>query len=76
MSASVELRNGALPAMGPTFFEHCLESQLPARPSLVLVEFTVNLDHNPAAFERMLRKLLCRGLQSSSCRRTRGGSWT
>ncbi|EOD08437.1 hypothetical protein EMIHUDRAFT_106136 [Emiliania huxleyi CCMP1516] len=50
--------SGALPATGPSFFEHCLESQLPAAPHLILVEFTVNLDHNPAAFERMLRKLL------------------
>lgn len=55
---SITDHNGALPATGPSFFEHCLESQLPAAPHLILVEFTVNLDHNPAAFERMLRKLL------------------
>jgi len=57
-ASSVVLHNGALPATGPSFFEHCLESQLPATADVVLVEFTVNLDHNPDAFERMLRKLL------------------
>ena len=55
--------NGALPATGPAFFEHCLDGQLPAAeatapPRLVLVEFGVNTDGDPAAFERMLRKLL------------------
>jgi hypothetical protein len=55
---SVSMHNGALPATGPSFFEHCLASQLPAKPDLVLVEFTLNLDHQPAAFERLLRKLL------------------
>ena len=55
---SVSLHNGALPATGPSFFEHCMASQLPAAPDLVLVEFTVNLDHQPAAFERLIRKLL------------------
>jgi hypothetical protein len=57
-SLSVSLHNGALPATGPSFFEHCMASQLPAAPDLVLVEFTVNLDHQPAAFERLIRKLL------------------
>ena len=59
--------NGALPATGPAFFEHCVEGQLPAPTSpamaaassrLVLVEFGVNTDGDPAAFERLLRKLL------------------
>ena len=51
--------NGALPATGPGFFEHCLEGQLPARAAhLVLLEFAANTDKEPAAFERMLRKLL------------------
>ena len=55
---SVSLHNGALPATGPSFFEHCMASQLPAAPDLVLVEFTVNLNHQPAALERLIRKLL------------------
>ena len=51
--------NGALPATGPGFFEHCLEGQLPARAAhLVLLEFAANTDKEPATFERMLRKLL------------------
>ena len=56
--------NGALPATGPAFFEHCVEGQLrfqqpfPNAPRLVLVEFGVNTDGQPAAFERLLRKLL------------------
>ena len=56
--------NGALPATGPAFFEHCVEGQLrfqqphPNVPRLVLVEFGVNTDGKPAAFERLLRKLL------------------
>ena len=57
-NVTVSVHNGALPATGPSFFEHCLTSQLPAEPDLVLVEFTVNLDHQPAAFERLVRKLL------------------
>ena len=60
--------NGALPATGPAFFEHCVAGQLPlaaaaaaasAAPSqLVLLEFGVNTDGEPDAFERLLRKLL------------------
>ena len=56
--------NGALPATGPAFFEHCVEGQLPpthgaaSAPLLVLLEFGVNTDGEPAAFERLLRKLL------------------
>lgn len=62
--ASISHHNGALPATGPAFFEHCVEGQLGsvhARgvvPRLVLVEFGVNTDGQPAAFERLLRKLL------------------
>ena len=53
--------NGALPATGPAFFEHCVGGQLrfnqphAAAPRLVLVEFGVNTDGQPAAFERLLR---------------------
>ena len=50
--------NGALPGTGPRFFEHCIEAQLPAGTDLVLVEFGVNTDGSPQAFERMLRKIL------------------
>jgi hypothetical protein len=53
--------NGALPATGPAFFEHCVEGQLPSSaptPQVVLLEFGVNTDGEPAAFERLLRKLL------------------
>ena len=66
-AASADLvahHNGALPATGPAFFEHCVDGQLrfrqphPSAPRLVLVEFGVNTDGNPAAFERLLRKLL------------------
>ena len=58
------LHNGALPATGPAWFEHCVESQLPlardgtVAADLIVVEFAVNTDGQPAAFERMLRKLL------------------
>lgn len=52
--------NGAIPATGPAFFEHCLRAQMPAgRTDLVLVEFAVNMATEPAAaFERLLRQLL------------------
>ena len=51
--------NAALPATGPSFFEHCAESMLPRRGvDLLLVEFAVNTNQQPAAFERLLRRLL------------------
>ena len=62
--AAVFHHNGALPATGPAFFEHCVGGQLrahpvtPSAPRLVLVEFSVNTDGQPEAFERLLRKLL------------------
>ena len=58
------LHNGALPATGPAWFEHCIESQLPVgaggilSADLILIEFAVNTDGNPSAYERMLRKVL------------------
>lgn len=50
--------NGALPGTGPRFFEHCIEAQLPTGTDLVLVEFGMNTDGSPQAYERMLRKIL------------------
>lgn len=59
---NVTHHNGALPATGPAFFEHCVDGQLGTFPGraarLILVEFGVNTDGQPAAFERLLRKLL------------------
>ena len=61
-SGKIRHHNGALPATGPQFVEHCIDDLLPAdvgaQPTLVLVEFAPNIDDNPAAFERLLRKLL------------------
>ncbi|KAL1495257.1 hypothetical protein AB1Y20_017118 [Prymnesium parvum] len=60
-NASHRVHNGALPATGPAWFEHCLGAQLPAAPPhLLLLEFGVNTDGHPAAFERMLRALVAR----------------
>ena len=51
--------NGALPATGPKFYEHCILGQLPKEGAdLVLLEFAVNADRAPAAFERTLRRVL------------------
>ena len=50
--------NGAVAAAGPNFFERCLNSQLPAQPSLVLVEFSQNILRDTASYERLLRGLL------------------
>ena len=51
--------NGALPATGPKFYEHCILGQLPKEGAdLVLIEFAVNTDRAPAAFERTLRRVL------------------
>ena len=36
--------------------EHCVHDHLPDAVSLVIVEYAVNTDRNPAAFERLLRK--------------------
>ena len=58
------LHNGALPATGPAWFEHCVESQLPfgsggsLLADLIVIEFAVNTDGQPAAYERLLRKVL------------------
>lgn len=64
-SGRLRVHNGAVPATGPAWFEHCVVSQLPmshdagfVEADLVVVEFSINLDHQPAAFERLLRKLL------------------
>ena len=64
-SSAVVHHNGALPATGPAFFEHCVDNQLRLQQHshrvagrLVLIEFGVNTDGQPAAFERLLRKLL------------------
>ena len=65
-SSAVVHHNGALPATGPAFFEHCVDNQLRLHQQhsrrvagrLVLIEFGVNTDGQPAAFERLLRKLL------------------
>jgi hypothetical protein len=51
--------NGALPATGPKFYEHCILGQLPKEGAdLLLLEFAVNTDRAPAAFERTLRRIL------------------
>lgn len=59
------VHNGALPATGPSFFEHCLDAQLPGPatpPDMVILEFSINTDGTSSrvSFERMLRKLLRR----------------
>ena len=53
-------RNGAMPATGPLWVEHCVDDLLGSAtgPDLLLLEFGLNLDGQPAAFERLLRKLL------------------
>lgn len=67
--AVITHHNGALSATGPVVIEHCINQQLPAEAlaetpeagfTLVLIEFAINLDGEPAAFERLLRRVLLR----------------
>lgn len=51
--------NGGVPGTGPTYMEHCVKQHLPrGHVDLVLVEYAVNTDRRPHAYERMLRALL------------------
>ena len=56
----VSHHNGALPATGPAFFEHCIGAAVPNTSNLVLLEFALNTLRNHRAFERMLLRLLMR----------------
>ena len=54
---------GALAATGPSWFDHCAETMLPsegARPLVVILEFALNTQREPASYERLLRRLLAR----------------
>lgn len=57
------VRNRAIPATGPEFFDLCFGSMLPPEwpADLVIIEFTVNIQGDVAAFERLLRRVLMRG---------------
>ena len=52
------LHNGGVPGTGPTYMEHCVHDHLPKQADVVVVEYAVNTDRNPASFERLLRTLL------------------
>ena len=56
----VSHHNGALPATGPSFFEHCIGAAVPNSSHLVLLEFALNTLSNFRAFERMLLRILMR----------------
>ena len=56
----VSHHNGALPATGPTFFQHCLDGAVPRSAHLVLLEFALNTAGDLRAFEQMLLQLLTR----------------
>jgi hypothetical protein len=60
--AAHEHFQGAVPASGPSYMEHCVAWHLPSNGAdLILLEYAVNFDAMPddaQSFERLLRRLL------------------